>query len=85
MWKVVARYEELSLWSDNTNDCEKISDFGFTGRDSKTGKMYNSIDDLKGLRVLKCGNIFKMTDLTLSESFNLIDLRDLYLNRCHVS
>ncbi len=60
---------------------KKISDYGLTGIHAD-GKRYYSLKNLKGLQVLKCSGLYKITDLSLIDSFNLLELKEVYFARC---
>lgn len=62
-------------------DFEQLSDFGFTGC-SSDGKRFESIKNLKGLRVLRSCGLYKLTNFTLIDSFQFLELKELYFARC---
>lgn len=68
----------------NLDSCCKLTDYGFTGLHAD-GKRYFSISNLKGLQTLRCGGLYKVTDLSLTDSFELMELKEVFFSRCHVS
>lgn len=65
----------------NLEGCWKISDFGITGK-SKTQCFY-SINGLRGLKSLRLQNCYKITDFALIDSFQFLELKEVFLARTH--
>jgi F-box and leucine-rich repeat protein 9 len=65
----------------NLDSCCKISDYGMTGKFQN--QFYYSIKGLKGLRILRLQNVYKVTDFALIDSFEFLELKELYLARTH--
>lgn len=65
----------------NIDSCCRISDYGLTGKFQN--QIYFSINNLKGLRVLRMQNLYKLTDFTLIDSFQFSELKELYIMRSH--
>lgn len=49
------------------------------------GKRHHSIRNLRGLQVLRCGGLYKLTDFTLIDAFMFNELKEVYFARCNVS
>jgi hypothetical protein len=69
----------------NVDSCCKLTDFGFTGVTSTYARRYHSIRNLKGLQILKANGLYKLTDFTLIDAFELNELKELHMSRCNVS
>lgn len=69
----------------NVDSCCKLTDYGFTGVSSEYARRHHSIRNLKGLQVLKCNGNYKITDFTLIDAFDLLELKEVYFARCNVS
>lgn len=64
---------------------EKLTDYGFTGVSSEYARRHHSIRNLRGLQVLRCNGLYKLTDFTLVDAFALLELKEVYFSRCSVS
>lgn len=63
----------------------KLTDYGFTGVYFDIyARRHHSIRNLKGLQVLRCNGLYKLTDFTLVDAFVLTELKELYFSRCNV-
>lgn len=58
-----------------------LLDYGITGKFQN--QWYFSIKNLKGLRVFRMQNCYKVTDFALIDSFEFNELRELYMARTH--
>ncbi|KAL7021196.1 hypothetical protein ACKWTF_011794 [Chironomus riparius] len=65
----------------NLDSCCKISDYGLTGKFQN--QCYFSIKNLRGLRIFRMQNCYKVTDFALIDSFEFNELRELYMARTH--
>jgi len=78
--------ERLSMYNEKGfTSLVKITDYGFTGVSSEYARRHHSIRNLKGLQILKCNGLLKVTDFTLIDGFTLLELKELYFSRCNVS
>lgn len=64
---------------------QKITDYGFTGVSGEYARRHHSIRGVKGLQILKCNGLSKLTDFTLTDAFELQELKEVYFSRCNVS
>ncbi|KAG5667646.1 hypothetical protein PVAND_015620 [Polypedilum vanderplanki] len=67
----------------NLDSCCKISDYGITGKFQN--QVYFSIKNLQGLRTFRMQNCYKLTDFSLIDAFQFIELRELFMARTHFS
>jgi len=58
-----------------------LLDYGLTGKFQN--QCYFSIKNLKGLRIFRMQNCYKVTDFSLIDSFEFNELRELYMARTH--
>lgn len=64
----------------------QLTDYGFTGVFFDIySRRHHSIRNLRGLQVLRCNGLYKLTDFTLIDAFVLPDLKEVYFARCNVS
>lgn len=63
------------------NYFEQLSDYGLTGYRSDE-KRFESIRNLKGLKTLRCCGLYKITNFALIDSFQFLELKELYMSRC---
>lgn len=68
----------------NIDSCCNITDYGLTGvsHDDRPNT-HISISNLRGLKNFHARNCYKITDTSLTESFKLIELKELDMARCH--
>jgi hypothetical protein len=83
--QMIFRYQ-TKLTYLNLDCCGKITDFGITG--SSENSDYNdyvpyTINSLKDLETLNLAGCYLVTDRSLVKSFELVNLKDLNLSRCH--
>jgi hypothetical protein len=52
---------------------------------SEYARRLHSIRNLKGLQVLKCNGLYKLTDFVLVDAFEFLELKELNFSRCNVS
>lgn len=63
----------------------QLTDYAFTGVRSEMARRHHSIRNCKGLQILRCNGLTKLTDFTLIDAFMLRELKEVYFGRCNVS
>ncbi|CRL00041.1 CLUMA_CG013329, isoform A, partial [Clunio marinus] len=66
----------------NVDSCCKVY-FGFTGVSSEYARRHHSIRNLKGLQILKCNGLYKLTDYTMIDALSLLELKEAHFARCN--
>lgn len=68
----------------NLDCCGKVTDYGITGYSENFGDFSPySINTLKDLEFLNLGGCYQITDKSLVRAFDLCNLREVGLARCH--
>lgn len=86
--QMIFRYQ-LKLKHLNLDCCAKISDFGITGlsEQSELGNCQNyvpyTINNLKKLSYLNIAGCYQITDKSFIKTFDLPELKEINLSRCH--
>lgn len=86
--QMIFRYQ-LKLKYLNLDCCAKITDFGITGlsENSERGNCQNyvpyTIDSLRNLQYLNITGCYQISDKSLVNSFNLPELKEINMSRCH--
>lgn len=66
--------------------CKQLTDYGFSGvKDNIFARRRHSIRNLRGLQILRCGGLYKLTDFSLIDAFMFNELKEVYFARCNVS
>lgn len=81
--QMIFRYQ-LKLKHLNLDCCAKISDFGITGH-SESGENYvpYTINNLRKLKYLNIAGCYQVTDKSFIKCFDLPELKEINLSRCH--
>lgn len=78
---------QLNLKYLNLDCCAKITDFGLTGFNFENGKCQNylpyNINCLRSLRFINLGGCYQLSDKSFIDGFDLPQLKEINLSRCH--